>query len=766
MRQFLNVLRRPALCAGFGFVLIGVAGPDLAVAQTTIKSPPYVWKNVKVGGGGFIPGIVFSRVEKGLAYLRSDMGGAYRWDDSAKTWVPMHDALGESSYFGTESIAPDPVDANVVYIAAGMYRTDPAAILRSRDKGKTWDVFPVPFRMGGNEDGRGLGERLAVDPNDTGILYFGSRHDGLQRSADHGETWQKVDTFPIKGRGLVGWDKPANAGISFVVFDPKSGVRGSATRTLLVGSADPGEQHLFRSDDAGRTWKPVAGQPKKELLPAQAQVDDAGLVTLTYANNVGPNGVTDGAVMTYDVKTGDWNDITPDKRPGRPQGGYMGLSLDRQHPGALAVATMNRWGPIDTVWRTADGGKTWRDIVEKSERDVAATPFLLWGQPKAKLGWWMAALAIDPFDSDHAAYATGATIYATKDFSNVSKNELTRWHPWVEGIEQTAIITVMSPSDGAPLLSGFGDIGGFVHDDLDVSPPQGMYENPQFGNTNTLDYAGRQPNVIVRSGRPNEKQANLGYSEDGGRSWKPLVVPEEPQKQQGGGGRRERASNPAIVVSADGKTFMVMTRTPKLTRDRGQTWIDVRGLAEGDRPVSDRTDPATFYAIDFNTGKVCTSTDGGATFTAGAVQGLPADIKKDAPTSHEAAWPLHATLGKKGDLWFVSRHGLFHSADGGKTFEKTDETLKVDAISFGKEPPGKTYPAVFAIGTRGNVKAIWRSDDVARSWVRVNDDQHQYGTRFRCLAGDPRVFGRVYVGTDGRGIVYGEPAPAEARVAR
>ena len=65
-----------------------------------------------------------------------------------------------------------------------MYRNDPSAILRSRDRGKTWDIFPVNFRMGGNEDGRGVGERLAVDPNDNRILYFGSRHDGLMRSTD------------------------------------------------------------------------------------------------------------------------------------------------------------------------------------------------------------------------------------------------------------------------------------------------------------------------------------------------------------------------------------------------------------------------------------------------------------------------------------------------------------------------------------------------------------------------------------------------------
>ena len=83
----------------------------------------------------------------------------------------------------------------------------------------------------------------------------------------------------------------------------------------------------------------------------------------------------------------------------------------------------------------------------------------------------------------------------------------------------------------------------------------------------------------------------------------------------------------------------------------------------------------------------------------------------------------------------------------------------MEVLSFGKPPRGSDYPALFAVGTNDRHKAIWRSDDAGRSWLRVNDEAHQYGTRFRCLAGDPRVFGRVYVGTDGRGIVYGEPAP-------
>src|SRR5882672_8840307 len=182
--------------------LAGVSGlivTALCLAATP-AAPAYVWKNVVVGGGGFAPAIVFSRVEPGLAYLRTDIGGLYRWDNTARTWVPLQDAMSESTYFGIESVAPHPVNANVVYAAAGMYRWDkPGAILKSADRGASWEIFSTPFRMGGNEDGRGLGERLAVDPNEPSILYFGSRHDGLQRSTNGGKSWSEVRSFSVRG---------------------------------------------------------------------------------------------------------------------------------------------------------------------------------------------------------------------------------------------------------------------------------------------------------------------------------------------------------------------------------------------------------------------------------------------------------------------------------------------------------------------------------------------------------------------------------------
>jgi photosystem II stability/assembly factor-like uncharacterized protein len=720
---------------------------------------PYVWRSVKVGGGGFIPGIVFSRVEKGLVYLRSDMGGFYRWDDGQKQWIPLQDGMGESSYFGGESIAPDPVDANTVYAAAGMYRGDPSAILRSHDRGKTWDVFPVSFRMGGNEDGRAVGERLAVDPNQTTILYFGSRHDGLWRSTDSAQTWQKVAGFPLKGRGLPSAGGPGHVGLSFVVFSPKTGSRGSATPTIFVGAADAGAHHLYRSEDAGQTWAPVAGEPESKLLPSQAQIDDDGILYITYGDAAGPSGAKRGAVMKLDTKSGQWTEITPDKKPGAPGAAFCGLSLDREQAGTLGVTTMDRWNPIDTVYRTTDGGNTWSNISPSADRDVSASPFLLWGKDKSKLGWWMAAFAIDPFDSNHAAYSTGATIYATNNFSDVSRNMPTHWFPWVEGIEQTAVISVMSPTDGPHLLSGFGDIGGFVHDDLGVSPSD-MYEHPQFGNTTTLDFAEGKPGIIVRSGEPNDGQPALAYSEDGGHSWQPLTIP-----AADAGPRRRREGHPAMIVSADGKTFMVMTPTPVFTRDHGQTWAKVTGLPDGTHPVSDRTDGSIFYALNFRSGKLFTSDDRGATFQATETTGLPTDMRADEPTWREAPWPLRATLGQTGDLWFVSKSGLFHSTDGGRHFVQVQSSLHVDMLSFGKAPSGKTYPALFAVGAMGTLHAIWRSADAGQSWLRVNDDQHQYGTRFRCIAGDPRIFGRVYLGTDGRGALYGEPA-AEGAMAK
>ena len=68
-----------------------------------------------------------------------------------------------------------------------------------------------------------------------------------------------------------------------------------------------------------------------------------------------------------------------------------------------------------------------------------------------------------------------------------------------------------------------------------------------------------------------------------------------------------------------------------------------------------------------------------------------------------------------------------------------------------------TYPTLFIFGNANNVIGIFRSANAGKSWTRINDDRHQWGS-IGTVVGDPRVFGRVYLGTNGRGIIYGDPA--------
>ena len=226
-------------------------GPATAAAP---KSEPYTWRNVAIGGGGFVTGLVMHPTEPGLAYARTDVGGAYRWDPGAKRWIPLTDWVGHAdvNLTGIESIAVDPNDPQRVYLAAGTYPPEPAgkgAILRSSDRGATFQRSDLPFKLGANELARGNGERLAVDPNDGRVLFFGSRADGLWRSEDGGARWKRVGGSPAlatsESASASNWRKQA-IGIVFVAFDPASGTPGMPTPVVYAGvsSRDGG---LFES---------------------------------------------------------------------------------------------------------------------------------------------------------------------------------------------------------------------------------------------------------------------------------------------------------------------------------------------------------------------------------------------------------------------------------------------------------------------------------------------------------------------------------------
>ncbi|HEX9640854.1 MAG TPA: sialidase family protein, partial [Candidatus Krumholzibacteria bacterium] len=329
------------------------SGSTLAGSRS--KSEPYSWRNVVIIGGGYVSGIIFSREVEGLVYARTDVGGAYRLDPGSETWQPLLDwaSRDQAHYFGVESLAPDPTDPDRVYLAVGLYTKSWAgsgAMLRSKDRGRTWESTDMSIKMGGNEWGRSCGERLAVDPNQPSHVFFGSRQAGLLVSGDHGETWQKRPGLPA-GTG----NDPI--GITAIVFDAKSGKPGTAT-PVIYAAVDQDGGSVVQSRDAGKTWAPLKGQPKG-MLACHIELDAEGKLWATYGNGPGPNDVTDGAVYTLDPNGGTATDVSPLKPSGDDKFGYAGLAVDQTQPGRLLVTTIDRWTHKDEIFFTKDGGRTW-----------------------------------------------------------------------------------------------------------------------------------------------------------------------------------------------------------------------------------------------------------------------------------------------------------------------------------------------------------------------------------------------------------------------
>src|SRR5690606_24349373 len=99
--------------------------------------------------------------------------------------------------------------------------------------------------------------------------------------------------------------------------------------------------------------------------------------------------------------------------------------------------------------------------------------------------------------------------------------------------------------------------------------------------------------------------------------------------------------------------------------------------------------------------------------------------------------------------------GLWRSTDSGASFTEIAGITDAKNVGFGKAAPGGTYMAIFTVATIDGVTGLYRSDDEGGSWVRINDDEHQWGNMGEALTGDPRIHGRGYLGTNGRGLIYG-----------
>jgi hypothetical protein len=313
---------------------------------------------------------------------------------------------------------------------------------------------------------------------------------------------------------------------------------------------------------------------------------------------------------------------------------------------------------------------------------------------------------------------------------------------------------------GGPLITVIGDYDGFVHPNINRPVPASRHQ-PQIGSTTGIDYATKNPAIVVRVGGNDKPESDneyvfpLYYSTDTGATWTKFEThPNAPQYYKG-----------KVAVSADGKVVLWNPHEKNVllrTDDWGVTWTTCSGVsAQKCFPTADPENADVFYA--FGNG-VFKSADKGASF------------KKVDNGNFSWTTDFQATPGREGHLWVtgyawdgINGGFLARSTDGGATFENIDPgvdgkyTQKIEhceAVGFGREAPGALYPAMYIYGTIGGTKGVWQSIDEAISWTRIDDDQHQFGSlsNGNFVRGDANAFGVVYRSTAGRGIAARFPA--------
>jgi len=201
------------------------------------------------------PNIVYVGSGEGLQRPDLSVGdGMYKSTDAGKTWTH----LGLRNVQQIAAILVDPRNANRLFVAAMGHPYGPNAergVYRSLDGGQTFQAVLHKDNLTGACD-------LAFDPTNSQNVYAvlwqaqqfpwengvaTGPNSGLFKSTDGGTTWKPLTTgLPTFAQGL------GRIGIGIAPNDAK--------RMYALVEADRANNGLYRSDDAGDTWKRVNGE--------------------------------------------------------------------------------------------------------------------------------------------------------------------------------------------------------------------------------------------------------------------------------------------------------------------------------------------------------------------------------------------------------------------------------------------------------------------------------------------------------------------------
>lgn len=782
-----------------------------------MQAQQYIYRNLPIPGGGYVTGFIYHPKEKNVLYIRTDIGGVYRFDADAQRWVSLidHVTMEDLSETFPTAVALDDNHPERLYIACGINASLHGKVAVSDDYGETFRYYEMPMHVHGNLNGRGTGHRLIADKRNGDGLWFASQDSGLWYSPDRGASWENNTGFAEKYMTLVGQSEDGTA-----LF---AGCAGAVTKRSerLRGHS------LYVSYDNGVTfeklWQPSDGEIEGVRLAglvAQRYTMDEKYLYVTYSV-MGKNAyvyelgyscdggsVIGGRVVRYPIlKTeagtcfGQGEEITPHSAYGQCERnaengaaphedygyeyGFGGISSAATRPGLVVCSTISKEDG-DSVYRSDDYGQTWEEILydlDKGRMDFRTSYMKPCYNGGHSIIHWLSDLKINPFDENEAWFNTGTGVFRTR---NLTEKEVV-FHDWCDGLEETVHLNLYSPPAGeVKVIDILGDLGGFAFRQLD-RPCNNSFDDAEGNRYITCinaDYSDENPDFVVVTPRGNWKGKTKGgliVSEDQCRTFRRLSAPygitveldeafrriETPNVNSGWAAvspdcrkivwsvaEGNRLPISMVVASKDGGEHFVQAQVYDLAGSR---------VTEGGMKVfSDRTDSNVFYG--FGEASQCyISLDGGASFRQ---YEMPGNFPKVDFALIDCASKIEVR-GESGKM------GVFYMALGVYGLWKFRyDVSAVYAVRLSKDgdifyrmgmgvirPEGdycKENKAIYTAAVIDGVYGFYRSEDDGKSFVRLNTDRQMYG-EINSVEGDSRIYGRFYLATGSRGVLYGEP---------
>ena len=198
---------------------------------------------------------------------------------------------------------------------------------------------------------------LAVDESDTRVIYVGTATGGLWKSTNHGTTWSAVFT------------DESTASIGDVTLAP------SNPNVVWVGTGEPQNRQsspwgdgVFKSMDEGRTWTSLGLQETRHISRIRVHPRNPDIAYVAAVGNLWRSSPERGVFKTTDGGA-TWDLVLFVDN----ETGAIDLIMDPADPNTLFAAMYQRqrtaWGfngggPGSGIYRTLDGGDTWKRLEE------------------------------------------------------------------------------------------------------------------------------------------------------------------------------------------------------------------------------------------------------------------------------------------------------------------------------------------------------------------------------------------------------------------